>query len=95
MNINKLNLLYPAIITGKSSGREKNPCLLCKQKLKKDEEIVELYSSSYKGTTSYTNRFCRKCFMKVILFKFPELFNIKEFEDIRKEIMLNRMEGEK
>ena len=90
------NMLYPAIYSSvKASGREVNPCLLCKKKVEKDEKIVETYTSSYKGRTSYTNRYHRKCFLKVIAVTFPELLNDECFDDeFKSKVMLLKVEDE-
>lgn len=86
------NYLYPAVLLRKALGTEKNPCGLCNKKLTKDDDVVELWTGSYKGNNSYTKRFCKKCFMKVILLNFPEMFDIEQFNDLKKEMLINKME---
>jgi hypothetical protein len=86
--------LYPAILIEKATGREKNPCLFCKSRFKEGDSIVELYSSAYKGNISYTNRFCSRCFLKVLMLNFPELIseNNSLSKEINKDLILRKLE---
>lgn len=84
-------ILTPALYDCKASGREKNNCLVCNQKLEKGEKIVKLFSSSYKGNHSYTNRFHNKCFLKVLAIKFPELLDENFKESIIKEVCIEKI----
>ena len=67
-------LFQPAFWLVDASGKEKKACKLCGKRAKKDEHIVELYSSSFK--LNYTNRFCYDCFLKTLILAFPELLDI-------------------
>ena len=83
------NILKPALYRCEASGREQKSCLCCKKKFVKEEEIVELFSSSFKGKTNYAKRLHLKCFLIAIGLNFPEIFDIKE--KIQKEIILRKL----
>jgi hypothetical protein len=84
-------ILHPAVRECKASGREKSCCLLCKDGFKKGDEQIELFSSSYKGNTNYSNRFHYKCYLKVLAMKYPELLDDKFKESIVKEVCMNKL----
>jgi hypothetical protein len=87
------NMLYPALFIVKASGKEKKHCLVCNEKFKEDEKIVELYSSNFKGKTSYSNRFHRKCFLKAIAVNFPEILNEDYFDnEFKSQILISKVE---
>ena len=85
------DMLSPAIYKCDASGREKNPCLLYKQKIKKDEKIVELFSSAFKGKNSYSKRLHLRCFFKVLCLNFNELIDRKFTNEIIKEIVTDSL----
>jgi hypothetical protein len=86
------DMLHPAIFMAKASGHERTLCELCRKKLEKDMPIIECFSSSYKGNHSYTTRFCRKCFTKVIVALLPELFDKKLMAELKKELLVEGLE---
>ena len=85
--------LSPAIFSVKATGLEKKRCILCNERFKKDQKIVELYSSNFKGRTSYSNRFHRKCFLKAIATNFPEILNEDYFDsEFKSQILISKVE---
>lgn len=94
MKVNYEDMIKPAIRICKATGQERTACLCCGVRdgkgfcgFKKGDNIVELFSSSYKGNTSYTNRFHYNCFLKVLAFNFSEIFD----DEIRKEIIIQKL----
>jgi hypothetical protein len=85
--------LYPAVLIGEASGRERNPCLFCNEGFKEGDKIISLFSSSYKNNTSYTNRFCHRCFLKVLLLNFPTLITDGDnlYKEINKDLILRKL----
>ena len=87
-------LLTPAVYSIKATGRERNGCIVCDDKIKKDDKIIEIFTSSYGGRANYSNRFHRKCFLKVIAVNFPELMGECFDEKFKSKILLMKIEGE-
>lgn len=100
MKINELKgLLAPALFCVKASGNEIKPCVVCNERVHKDEKVVEIFTSHFKNNANYTKRFHRKCFLKVLAVNFPELivseiFDKEFLDNIKAELLLSKVEGE-
>jgi len=89
------SIISPAIYPVKATGLEKKKCLLCDKKFTKDEKIVELYSSTFRGKNNHSNRFHRKCFLKIMALNFPEILNEDCFDkEFKSEILISKVEDE-
>jgi hypothetical protein len=63
-------------------------CAICGKDIKKGMERVSLGTGAWRGQLTYT-RFCKKCFLISLLYKYPELFNIADSK-LKKEIFVAR-----
>ena len=86
-------VLSPAMFIVEATGLEKKHCLVCNEKFKKDEKLIELFTSEFRGKKNYSNRFHKKCFLKVIAVNFPEILNEDCFDkEFKSEILISKVE---
>lgn len=84
--------LSPAVVIFNASGRERNPCSLCGEKVIEGEKIVETATGSYKNKWSY-DRYHYSCFLKPLAMIFHELlFDNILIKRMKKEIVLRELE---
>jgi hypothetical protein len=63
-------------------------CAICNEIITKGKDRVSLPTGAWRGKFTYT-RFCKKCFLIALLYKYPELFNIADSK-LKKEIFVAR-----
>jgi len=80
--------LAPAIFFRHATGREKKPCQYCDKRFDKEESIMELFTSSYRGIPTYTTRYHRECFIKTLAILFPEIITDDKF---KKELIIYKL----
>ena len=61
-------------------------CAICSKELKKGMERVNMPTGAWRGKFTYT-RFCKRCFLISLLYKYPELFYIADSK-LKKEIFI-------
>ena len=78
----------------KATGRERNPCEYCGERVEINNKMVEIAKSSYNGNFSY-ERFHPLCFFEILVKELPELIEDDVVSYVRKKVILSGLTNDK